>query len=71
MKDKRNEILAKNLVNYSVSLKSGETIMIEIKGKETLELAKSRVFLEQMADSINVRGKSLNFKRSDLSIQTV
>jgi len=40
MKDKRNEILAKNLVNYSVSLKSGETIMIEIKGKETLELAK-------------------------------
>ena len=40
MKDKRNEILAKGLVNYSCSLKKGETIMIEIKGKETLELAK-------------------------------
>jgi len=40
MKDKRNEILAKSLVNYSVALKRGETIMIEIKGKETLELAK-------------------------------
>lgn len=40
MKDKRNEILAKSLVNYSVGLKAGETIMIEIKGKETLELAK-------------------------------
>lgn len=40
MKDKRNEILARNLVNYSVRLQPGETIMIEIKGKETLELAK-------------------------------
>lgn len=40
MKDKRNEILAKSLINYSVSLKKGETIMIEIKGKDTLELAK-------------------------------
>jgi len=40
MKDKRNEVLAKNLVNYSCRLKSGETIMVEIKGKETLELAK-------------------------------
>ncbi len=40
MKDKRNEILARSLVNYSVALKAGETIMIEIKGKETLELAK-------------------------------
>jgi len=40
MKDKRNEILAKNLIHYSVALKPGETIMIEIKGKETLELAK-------------------------------
>ncbi len=40
MKDKRNEILAKNLIHYSVALKPGETIMIEIKGKETLDLAK-------------------------------
>ncbi len=43
MKDKRNEILARNLINYSVSLKPGETIMIEIKGKETLELAKELI----------------------------
>jgi len=40
MKDKRNEVLAKNLINYSVALKPGEKIMIEIKGKDTLELAK-------------------------------
>ena len=40
MKDKRNEVLAKGLVNYSCRLKRGETIMIEIKGKETLELGK-------------------------------
>lgn len=40
MKDKRNQILAKNLVNYSCKLQPGETIMIEIKGRETLELAK-------------------------------
>jgi aminopeptidase len=40
MKDKRNEVLAKGLVNYSCKLQPGETIMIEIKGKETLELGK-------------------------------
>lgn len=40
MKDKRNEILAKNLINYSIALKPGQKIMIEIKGKETIELAK-------------------------------
>ncbi|MCP4567539.1 MAG: aminopeptidase [FCB group bacterium] len=43
MKDKRNEILAKSLINYSVELKKGETIMIEIKGKDTLELAKELI----------------------------
>jgi len=43
MKDKRNEILAKNLINYSVRLKRGETIMIEIKGKDTLELGKELI----------------------------
>ena len=43
MKDKRNEVLARNLVNYSCRLQPGETIMIEIKGKETLELAKEIV----------------------------
>jgi aminopeptidase len=40
MKDKRNEILARNLIGYSVTLKPGEKIMIEAKGKETLELVK-------------------------------
>ncbi len=40
MKDKRNEILAKNLLSYSVDLQPGETILIEIRGKDTLELAR-------------------------------
>ena len=40
MKDKRNEVLAGNLIHYSVALKPGEKIMVEIAGKETLELAK-------------------------------
>lgn len=43
MKDKRNEILAKNLIHYSCKLKKGEKIMIEIKGKETLELGKELI----------------------------
>jgi aminopeptidase len=43
MKDKRNEILAKNLIHYSCKLKKGEKIMIEVKGKETLELAKELI----------------------------
>ncbi len=40
MKDERIEILARNLLSYSVDLKPGETIMLEIRGKDTLELAK-------------------------------
>jgi aminopeptidase len=40
MKDQRNEILARNLLHYSVDLQPGETIMLEIKGGDTLELAK-------------------------------
>lgn len=40
MKDKRNTVLAGNLVNYSCRLKKGEIIYVEIKGKETLELGK-------------------------------
>ncbi|HOP07076.1 MAG TPA: aminopeptidase [candidate division Zixibacteria bacterium] len=43
MKDKRNEILAKQLLEYSVELKKGETIYIEIKGKEALELGKELI----------------------------
>ncbi len=40
MKDKRNAILAKNLVNYSIELKPGEHLYLELKGKESLELGK-------------------------------
>ncbi|KAA3632097.1 MAG: aminopeptidase [Calditrichaeota bacterium] len=40
MKDKRNEMLAKQLLNYSTEIKKGETLYLEIKGKETLELGK-------------------------------
>ena len=40
MKDKRNEILARQLIEYSLALKPGEILYLEIKGKETLELGK-------------------------------
>ncbi len=43
MKDKRNEILAQNLLGYSLDLQPGETIMLEIRGKATLELAKELI----------------------------
>lgn len=40
MKDKRNEILARQLIDYSTELQKGEILYLEIKGKETLELGK-------------------------------
>ncbi|MEA1981882.1 MAG: aminopeptidase [candidate division Zixibacteria bacterium] len=40
MKDKRNEILAKQLIDYSVRLQKGEILYLEMKGKESLELGK-------------------------------
>ena len=40
MKDKRNEIHARQLIEYSCNLKKGEILYLEIKGKETLELGK-------------------------------
>jgi aminopeptidase len=43
MKDKRNEILARQLLDYSVKLKKGEVLYLEIKGKETLELGKELI----------------------------
>jgi aminopeptidase len=43
MKDKRNEILARQLLDYSVKLKKGEILYLEIKGKETLELGKELI----------------------------
>ncbi|MCK5798908.1 MAG: aminopeptidase, partial [Deltaproteobacteria bacterium] len=41
MKDKRHEILARQLIDYSTALKAGEILYLEIKGKDTLDLAKS------------------------------
>ena len=41
MKDKRNEVLARQLLDYSVKLQPGEVLYLEIKGKETLELGKA------------------------------
>jgi aminopeptidase len=43
MKDKRNATLARNLIDYSISLKPGEILYLEIKGKETIELGKEIV----------------------------
>ena len=40
MKDARNEVLANMLLTYSIDLQPGEKIMLEIRGQETLELAK-------------------------------
>ncbi|MFA5141063.1 MAG: aminopeptidase [Elusimicrobiota bacterium] len=40
MKDKRNEVLAKLLVDYSTELKKGDVLYLEVKGKDTLELGK-------------------------------
>ena len=43
MRDQRLTSLAKNLVDYSLDLKKGEKLYIEVKGKETLNLAKELV----------------------------
>jgi aminopeptidase len=40
MKDKRNEILARQLIDYSLGVQKGEILYLEIKGKDTLELGK-------------------------------
>ena len=45
MKDKRNEILAHQLLDYSTEIQAGETLYLEIKGKETLELGKQIIRL--------------------------
>lgn len=45
MKDKRNEILAKQLLDYSVKIQPSELLYLEIKGKETLELGKEIIRL--------------------------
>ena len=40
MKDTRNQILARNLLDYSVNLQPGEILYLEIKGIPTIELGK-------------------------------
>lgn len=44
MTDERLKLLAKNLIEYSVGLKEGENILIELIGQE-IELAKELVKL--------------------------
>ena len=43
MKDIRIEKLAKNLLNYSINLKKGENILIEILGEDCIPLAKELI----------------------------
>ncbi len=43
MKDPRNTTLARNLIDYSVELKPGEIVYIEVKGLAALELGKELV----------------------------
>ncbi len=45
MKDKRNELLARQLLDYSTKIQPGEILYLEIKGKETLELGKQIIRL--------------------------
>ena len=43
MRDKRHEILSKLLIDYSLGMKKGEKLYLEIKGKDTIEMAKQIV----------------------------
>lgn len=45
MKDKRNEVLARQLIEYSTNLQAGEILYLEIKGKDTLLLGKEIIKL--------------------------
>ncbi len=56
MKDKRNEILGRQLIDYSLRLQKGEVLYLEIKGKETLELGKQiiRIATEKGRDPVLV-----------------
>lgn len=45
MKDKRNEVLARQLLEYSTKIQPGEVLYLEIKGKDTLELGKQIIRL--------------------------
>jgi leucyl aminopeptidase (aminopeptidase T) len=40
MRDERNEVLARQLLEYSIELQSGEKLIIDVAGRDALELAK-------------------------------
>jgi len=40
MKDERNEVLARQLLEYSIDLQPGEKLIVDVAGTEALELAK-------------------------------
>lgn len=52
MKDPRNEILARQLIDYSVELQPGQILYLEIKGKEALELGKQIVRLATVKGAV-------------------
>lgn len=52
MKDRRIQILAKNLIEYSTELQKGEYIYIEIKGVDTLALGKECIRQATLAGGI-------------------
>jgi aminopeptidase len=52
MKDPRNEILARQLIDYSVELQPGQVLYLEIKGKEALELGKQIVRLATVKGAV-------------------
>jgi aminopeptidase len=52
MKDPRNEILARQLIDYSVELQPGQILYLEIKGKEALELGKQIVRLATIKGAV-------------------
>jgi aminopeptidase len=62
MKDPRNQTLAHNLVNFSTALKKGETLYLEVRGRDTLDLARA-----VMAEATKV-GANTFFYYNDNSI---
>ena len=62
MKDPRNRKLAQNLIDYSVSLKPGEMLYLEIKGKEALALG------EDIIEHASQKGGAVFWSYSDESL---
>ncbi len=62
MKDPRNAKLAHNLIDYSVSLKPGELLYLEIKGKEALDLS------QEIIEHATAKGGTVFWFYSDESL---